>query len=265
MAVPVRAELMVRVDSCARRALACWQRSQDGRRTELRAAARALPNAEQLLALPRQRLDQASARLPRALIANAQLHHAAYSRLAGRLTPQTLGNHIRREREHTAMLARRSAHCLRVHVERRRERYDAFAVRLDVARTAYIDARKTEIARRRERIEVFATRAQRAFERLLDDRAARVERAERLLAAVSYRGVLARGFALVRDLAGRPLRQAAAVTAGERIDIEFSDGRVRALAEVSASDAPAPPQGILRRRRRRRDDGDTGQGSLFDS
>jgi exodeoxyribonuclease VII large subunit len=265
IAVPVRAELMLRVDSCARRALACWQRSQDSRRTELRAAARALPNAEQLLALPRQRLDQASARLPRALIANAQLHHAAYSRLAGRLTPQTLGNHIRREREHTAMLARRSAHCLRVHVERRRERYDAFAVRLDVARTAYIDARKTEIARRRERIEVFATRAQRAFERLLDDRAARVERAERLLAAVSYRGVLARGFALVRDLAGRPLRQAAAVTAGERIDIEFSDGRVRALAEVSARDAPAPSQGILRRRRRRRDDGDTGQGSLFDS
>ncbi len=265
MAVPVRAELLVRVDSCARRALACWQRSQEGRRTELRAAARALPNAEQLLALPRQRLDQASARLPRALIANAQLHHAAYSRLAGRLTPQTLGNHIRRERERTVMLSQRSAQCLRVHVERRRERYDSFALRLDVARTAYVQARKTEIARLHERVGVFATRAQRAFERLLDDRAARVERAERLLAAVSYRGVLARGFALVRDLAGRPLRQAAAVAAGERIDIEFSDGRVRALAEVSSRDAPAPSHGILRRRRRRRDDGDTGQGSLFDA
>ncbi len=138
-----------------------------------------------------------------------------------------------------------------MHVERRRERFDAFARRLDVARAADIQARRTEIARLHERVGVFAIRAQRAFERLLDDRAARVERAERLLAAVSYRGVLARGFALVRDLAGRPLRQAAAVSAGERIDIEFSDGRVRALAEVSASDAPAPSQGILRRRRRR--------------
>ena len=234
MAVPVRAELLLRVDSCARRALACWQRSQEGRRTELRAATRALPDAEELLALPRQRLDQASARLPRALIANAQLHHAAYSRLAGRLTPQTLGRHIVRERERTTMLARRSAHCVRVHVERRRERYDALALRLDAGRLAYVNARRTEIARLRERVEAFGTRIERAFDRLLDDRAARVERAERLLAAVSYRGVLERGFALVRDLAGRPLRQAAAVPTGERIDIEFSDGRVRALAEVSS-------------------------------
>ena len=57
MAVPVRAELIAELMSKARRALACWQRAQDHRRTELRAAARALPNAEELLAIPRQRLD----------------------------------------------------------------------------------------------------------------------------------------------------------------------------------------------------------------
>ncbi len=265
MAVPVRAELLVRVDSCARRALASWQRSHDGRRTELRAATRALPNAEQLLALPRQRLDQAAARLPRALIANAQLHHAAYARLAGRLTPQTLTRHIVRECERTAMLARRAAHCLCVHVERRRERYDALALRLNAGRIAYVNARRAEIARSQERLDAFGLRAQRALDRLLDDRAARVERAERLLAAVSYRGVLERGFALVRDLAGRPLRQASAVSIGERVDIEFSDGRVRALAEVSSGAAPAPRSGgILRRRCRRPSDSETGQGSLFD-
>src|SRR5881275_1930419 len=57
MAVPVRADLIAELMSKARRALACWQRAQDHRRTELRAAARALPNAEELLAIPRQRLD----------------------------------------------------------------------------------------------------------------------------------------------------------------------------------------------------------------
>src|SRR5881275_3179503 len=57
MAVPVRTELVLELMSKARRALACWQRAQDHRRTELRAAARALPNAEELLAIPRQRLD----------------------------------------------------------------------------------------------------------------------------------------------------------------------------------------------------------------
>ena len=90
MAVPVRAELLLRTDSLARRSLACWHRGQEARRTELRAAMRALPTAEELLALPRQRLDHASARLPRALIANAQIHHREFSRIAGRLGPQVM-------------------------------------------------------------------------------------------------------------------------------------------------------------------------------
>src|SRR6476661_5561558 len=57
-AVPVRAELLVRVDGLGQRSLARWYRCQEARRTELRAATRALPTAEALLALPRQRLDQ---------------------------------------------------------------------------------------------------------------------------------------------------------------------------------------------------------------
>src|SRR5499427_2311179 len=88
MAVPVRADLSLRVDSLGRRSLACWQRGQEARRTELRAAVRALPTAETLLALPRQRLDHAGTRLPRALIANAQIHHRDFSRIASRLGPQ---------------------------------------------------------------------------------------------------------------------------------------------------------------------------------
>src|SRR6202167_4216058 len=59
MAVPVRADLMVDVDSLARRALAAWLRNQEARRNELRSAARVLPTAEGVLALPRQRLDHA--------------------------------------------------------------------------------------------------------------------------------------------------------------------------------------------------------------
>ena len=46
MAVPVRSELFVEVASLARRTMVCWQRGQESRRNELRAAARALPAAE---------------------------------------------------------------------------------------------------------------------------------------------------------------------------------------------------------------------------
>jgi exodeoxyribonuclease VII large subunit len=77
-----------------------------------------------------------------------------------------------------------------------------------------------------------------------------------LLAAYSYKGVLARGFALVRGLDGAPLRSAAAVTPGLGVEIEFSDGRVRARAE-GGGDAPASPAAKPRGR------SGGGQGSLF--
>ncbi|MGB7036373.1 MAG: exodeoxyribonuclease VII large subunit, partial [Xanthobacteraceae bacterium] len=111
MAVPVRAELLLDIDSLARRALASWRRNQEARRTELRSAVRALPKADQVLAIPRQRLDHAAAGLRRALRANAHIHHMSYSRIAGRLGVQLL----------------------RTNVERRRERYGAMAQRLRAA------------------------------------------------------------------------------------------------------------------------------------
>src|SRR5215475_8527758 len=130
MAVPVRAELLSRVADTARRVLACWHRGQEARRTELRSAARALPSADMLLGLPRQRLDAAADRLPRALRANAQLHHVALTRIASRLTPQTLRTRLSQERDRVSRAGRGAAQCLRVHVERRRERYTGLATRL---------------------------------------------------------------------------------------------------------------------------------------
>jgi exodeoxyribonuclease VII large subunit len=239
MAVPVRAELLLDVDSLARRALACWRRNQEARRTELRAATRALPDADELLALPRQRLDHAAGGLARALRANAQIHALSLSRIGGRF----------------------GAQLLRTNVERRRERYGAIAQRLRASLAANIAAARTRIARHGERVTSLAARGERAIGVLLDQRAARLERAAQLLAAFSYRGVLARGFALVRDGGGRPLRAAAAVTPGMRLDIEFADGRVGALAGDAQMrpQADAPPYS----RRRRRSGGGEGQGSLF--
>ena len=71
--------------------------------------------------------------------------------------------------------------------------------------------------------------------------------AAQLLEAYSYRGVLARGFALVRDGEGHPLRAAAAVAAGMRLDIEFADGRVGATADGESA-ARRPRQAASRAR-----------------
>jgi hypothetical protein len=48
-----------------------------------------------------------------------------------------------------------------------------------------------------------------------------------------------------------------------RLDLEFSDGRVRARAEASVLTPTEKASGVLVRRRSRRGGGDTGQGSLF--
>jgi len=240
MAVPVRSELIARIDGLARRALACWSRAQEHRRTELRAAARALPSADALLAIPRQRLDACADRLPRALRANAQVHHTAFSRIAARLTPQLL----------------------RVQVERRRARFAAAAGLLAASLRHNAEAQRTRIARARERVETLMERGQRALLTLIDRRADRLERAGQLLAALSYHGVLARGFALVRGPERQPLRTAAAVAAGMRLDIEFQDGHVGATAETGAT-GRREPIAAQRPRPRRRTGGSEGQGSLF--
>src|SRR6202142_3452556 len=150
MAVPVRADPMVAVDSLARRALAAWLRNQEARRAELRSAARALPDADEVLALPRQRLDQAPARLPRALRANAHSHHVAFSRIGVRLNTQLM----------------------RSTIERRRERYSAIASRLRAGIAANIGVHRAGLTRDGERVNGFAERARRAMRQVLAARQA---------------------------------------------------------------------------------------------
>ena len=106
MAVPVRVDLIAQIDSLARRQLSCWARGLDNRRTELRAAARALPGADELLAVPRQKLDALSERLPRALKANAEIHHKQFLKCATKLAPQLLRGRVRAEQERVAISSR---------------------------------------------------------------------------------------------------------------------------------------------------------------
>ena len=245
MAVPVRADLIADLMSKARRALACWQRAQEGRRNELRALVRALPKDP--LAEPRQDLDDLASRLPRALRANAQIHHTQFSRVAGRLSPQLLG----------------------VQVERRRLRLDAATHRLSTALKTYRDTQLTRISRGRDRVTTTAERSRRAVLALIAAREARLDRSYQLLRAFSYQSVLERGFALVRDKTGHPLRAAASVKPGMPLDIEFSDGCVGATAEgVRTAPAPIePPVRALpaswRPRKKGSSSGDPGQGNLF--
>ena len=68
--------------------------------------------------------------------------------------------------------------------------------------------------------------------------------AARLLDSLSYENVLARGFALAMDSAGRPVTEAASVSSGMAMTLQFRDGRIGVRAEGAAAtrDTAAKPK-----------------------
>ncbi|NPU67396.1 exodeoxyribonuclease VII large subunit [Bradyrhizobium sp. 83012] len=268
MAVPVRSELMQEVASLARRVGVCWQRSQESRRNELRAAARALPGAAELLAIPRQRLDSAAASLPRALKTNTHVHFRQFAAASAKLTLRVLHGQITQADHRLVVSSERLSLSARALLHRRRERFDALDARFKASRLAYAQAKRQAIARERDRTERLADRASRALTTSISRLTARVDHAGQLLTALSYRSVLARGFALVRDEAGHPLHQAASIGPNAALSIEFADGVVAATAGAElpmSSAAPAAPkparEGKPASSKRTPDPAD--QGSLF--
>ena len=239
MAVPVRAELLTQVGGLARRGLACWMQRQERRRADLRGLTRALPSADRMLGDRRQTLDLASARLLRGLQTHAQSHRTAFMRAESRL----------------------AVHAPRQQVARRRERFAAAASRLAAAMRANRAAHAARLTRDRDMMARLHARLAPAMEGYLDRRWSSLDRCGGLMEALSYHGVLARGFALVRDGDGRPLRSVAAVSPGLRMEVEFADGRVAAMATGGAAITPAAPA----RPRRRRVGASADQGNLFDA
>ncbi len=77
-----------------------------------------------------------------------------------------------------------------------------------------------------------------------------------LLGAMSYRGVLSRGFALVRDESEKPMWRAAEVRQAQRLEIEFADGKVAAVAGGPIGPALTPPALLPRRRAKPDKDGE---------
>jgi exodeoxyribonuclease VII large subunit len=98
-----------------------------------------------------------------------------------------------------------------------------------------------------------------AIGRLLAERQQRLAGQAKLLATLSYRSVLARGFALVTDEAGQLVRSAAAIAPAQPLSLEFADGQVGVTANTDLA-GPIMPR-PKRRPRGAADESD--QQSLF--
>jgi exodeoxyribonuclease VII large subunit len=261
--VPVRSELLANLADLEARRRGAILRVAERARAALRASARALPSGETLLAAPRQRLDRADAALGASAQAGFHARAIALERLSRRLaarSPQALlASALARHKG----AARSFARAATLDRQRRREQIVRLAARLQAAQAA--QARFG--AQQRTRMLQAESRLRRALQSVITQRRARVAAAAQVLNAVSYRNVLRRGFALVRDGAGAPLHSAAAIGADQPIRIEFADGEIGAVArgQMSAGAADPPGKGSATprlgraRKREPRDD----QGSLF--
>ncbi len=128
-----------------------------------------------------------------------------------------------------------------------RQRVDGLATRLpaslrnNVQRHAVVLARATgrlsprslreRVSENRRRTAELFNRQTRGLNVLLARRRERISSEAKLFLSLSYKSVLARGFAVVRDDKMKPLQGASAVRPGQRIAVEFSDGTVSAVTD----------------------------------
>jgi exodeoxyribonuclease VII large subunit len=84
-------------------------------------------------------------------------------------------------------------------------------------------------------------------------RGAALAQAHKLLTSLSYRSVLARGYAVIKDASGNLVHQQAGLLPGTPVAIEFADG------EVGATIAGSP---VMKKKPRVQSDNDA-QESLF--
>ena len=93
-----------------------------------------------------------------------------------------------------------------------------------------LNTMRNRLADNSRRVPDLAARANRALRQILSRRSDRFTSATKLLQVMSYKSVLARGFAVIRDADGKPVRAAAAVAPNANLAIEFADGEVHVKA-----------------------------------
>ena len=133
------------------------------------------------------------------------------------------------------------------HLRAARQRLDLAAARLrPEVLAADIDRARTRIAEAEPRLRAAMARAVARKHEALDNFAGRLAtHSER------HESLLARGYVVVRNAVARVVTEAAAISAGAPLDLEFYDGRVGVVA------------GVTPRRPRRRPGSPPEQGSLF--
>ncbi|MBL0404805.1 exodeoxyribonuclease VII large subunit [Microvirga aerilata] len=228
MVVPVRVELMAGVNDLSRRHVEATLRLVERRRSDLRATARALPSPEALFSPKRQRLDLAATKLYPALARNARGHEERLLKVSRQLALVSPVANVARMRARLDAVGPRPYNAACRSIVLRTETLKQIGTRLVVSREALLRAERLRIARAGDATKSVAERLGPALDGQIARKAKQLEAVSKLFDSLNYKSVLKRGFALVRDTDGQPLRSADAVLDGRSLVLEFADGKADA-------------------------------------
>jgi len=224
VAVPVLHEWMTTIEDYGVRLTRGLNRSVNEKKTKLSASK--LPRLENVLAVPRQRLDVAGAKLgtPARLLETAKQKVSA------------------------------------IRLPRPGQIFDPAKRRLELAKARLRPADiQKQIAVTQDRIKLFSGRSDRVITNRLDRLEDRLKRASGLLEAFSYQGVLQRGYALVRDANGKVIRSKDTPGSGDAVSLTFADGERGAVIDGEVFTQKPRPQ----KKKPKPSKPTIGQGDLF--
>ncbi len=244
-AVPVRSELAAALADLARRQSGAALRGFDRRRSEFRALARALPSSDSIFALRRQQLDTLEGRLIGAREKAQARGQLGLARLGHRLAQQSPHAKMGRAAERIKALNQRLLRCRTVGNDGKKQSLKHLAARLGGTRVACIGT----VRDARVRLHSLADRMARGWGARIVARRVDVNGLDKMLFSLGYPQILARGFALVRDSGGKPLRRAAEVADRAHLDIQFADGHKAVVA--TGKDAATLSRAASKGRRKR--------------
>ncbi|TJX48514.1 MAG: exodeoxyribonuclease VII large subunit, partial [Mesorhizobium sp.] len=213
----------------------------------------------------------ATSRLGRGLMVSTERKRARF--FAVKLNPAMLSQRIAEARRHNDRNLLRAQAGLRGLARARRAELNRAADQLPKCAKASLHRHRQQLALLQSRITIEPTARRQRVQRdlltaltrrggqavliRLERLRSRIGQADRLMATLSHKAVLARGFALVKDADGGVVKQAADVASGMALSLEFADGTADAVATSGA----ARPKSVTRPAAKAKEPGN--QGSLF--
>ncbi|MEO1321407.1 MAG: exodeoxyribonuclease VII large subunit [Pseudomonadota bacterium] len=253
IAVPVRSELSLQIsdiDQRLKRALVRYIR-----RGSERLEATRLPPAMRLLDSKRQRFDTVADRLPLATKALVDRRRAKLDALsAGLISPKQI---VLEKRANLQTLSARLGAALSKAASKKR---------VEFTRTASLlrpEPLNADARRARTSLIDTARRARPALDRILHTKRQSFGAQEKLLETLSYQATLKRGYAIVKNDAGRVLRSADIVAKSASVTLTLADGEVTAAPTGSVKGTAPPKPKNPAPKTPTKTPGGSDQGSLF--